>query len=195
MKTVINFIFLGSKITAGGDCHHEIERSLFFGRKAMINWDSILKSRDITFPTKACIVKAMVLSSNHVWMLELDHKEGWAPKNWCFWNAVLEKTLESPLDCKEIKPVNPKGNHFWIIFGRTDAEAPVLWPSDAKSQFIGKDPDAGKGWSKRRRGSREWDGQRASPMQWTWIWANSGRQWRIRTWHYINTISFGITEF
>ena len=81
-------------------------------------------------------------------MWELDHKEGWTLKNWCFWSAVLKKTLESPLDCKEIQPVNPKGNQLWIFIGRTDAEAEalILWPPDAKSQLIGKDPDAGKDW-------------------------------------------------
>ena len=85
-------------------------------------------------------------SSSHVWMWELDYKEGWAPKNWCFWTAVLEKTLESPLNCTEIKPVHPKGNQPWIFIGRTDAgaETPVLWPPDAKSWIIRKDPDAGK---------------------------------------------------
>ena len=90
----------------------------------------------------------------HLWILELDHKEGWMSKNWSFWTVVLKKTLESPLECKEIKPVNPKGNQSWIFIGRTDAEteAPVLWPSDAESRLIGKDPGAGKYWSKRRRG-------------------------------------------
>ena len=85
-------------------------------------------------------------STSHVWMWELDYKESWAPKNWCFWTVVLEKTLESPLDSKEIQPVNPKGNQPWIFIGRTDAEAPVLWPPDAKNWHIGKDPDAGKDW-------------------------------------------------
>ena len=87
-------------------------------------------------------------SSSHVWMWELNHKEGWVVNNWCFWIVVLEKSLESPLDCKEIKPVNPKGNQPWIIIGRTDAEseASVLWPPDTKSQLIRKDPDAGKDW-------------------------------------------------
>ena len=85
----------------------------------------------------------------------LDHKESWAPKNWCFWTVVLEKTLESPMDCKEIKQVNPKGNQSWIFIGRTDAEAetPILWPPDAKNWFIGKDPDAGKDW--RQKGMTE----------------------------------------
>ena len=88
----------------------------------------------------------------HVWMWEFDHKEGWAPKNWCFWTVVLEKTLEIPLGCKEIKPVNPKGNQPWIFIGRTDAEAeaPILCPPDAKGQFTGKDPDAGKDWKQEK---------------------------------------------
>ena len=87
-------------------------------------------------------------SNSHVWMWELDYKESWVLKNWCFWAVVLEKTLESPLDCKEIQPVHPKGNQSWIFIGRTDAEAetPILWPPDAKSWLIWKDPDAGKGW-------------------------------------------------
>ena len=90
-------------------------------------------------------------------MWELDHKEGWASKNWCFWTVVLEKTLESPLDCKEIKPVHPKGNRSWIFIGRTDAEAeaPVLWPPDWKSRLIRKDPDAGKDWRWEEKGTTE----------------------------------------
>ena len=96
-------------------------------------------------------------SSSHVWMWELDHKEGWALKNWCFWTVVLKKTLESPLDCKEIQPVHPKGKQFWIFIGRTDAkaEAPILWPPDAKNLFIGKDPDAGKDWRQEEKGMTE----------------------------------------
>ena len=99
--------FLGSKITEDGDCSHEIKRHLLLGRKAMTSLDRILKSRDITLLTKVHLVKAMVFPVV-MYRCELDHKEGWAPKNWCFWTVVLEKTLESPLDCKEIKPVNPK---------------------------------------------------------------------------------------
>ena len=94
-------------------------------------------------------------SSNHVWMWELDHKEGLEQKNWCFQTVVLEKTLESPLDSKEIKSVNPKGNRPWIFIGRTDAEAPILWPPDAKSWFIGKDPDTGKDWGQEKKGLTE----------------------------------------
>ena len=107
--------FLGSKITADGDCSHEIKRRLLLGRKVMINLESILKSRDITLPTKVRLVKTMVFSSSHVWMWELDYKESWAPKNWCFWTVVLEKTLESSLDCKEIqsilKEISPE---YWL---------------------------------------------------------------------------------
>ena len=93
--------------------------------------------------------------SNHVWMGELDHKEGWVLKNWCFLTVVLEKNLESPLNCKEIKPVNPEGNQSWIFIGRTDAEAPILWPPDMKSWLIGKDPDAGKDWGQEEKGMTE----------------------------------------
>ena len=153
MQTVSDFIFLGSNITADGDCSHEIKRRLLLGRKAMTNLDSILKSRDITLLTKVHLVKAVVF---HTWLLmwELDYKETWEPKNWRFWTVGLEKTLESPLDCKEIKPVNPKGNQSWIFTGRTDteAEAPILWPPDGKNWFTGEDPDAGKDWGRRRRG-------------------------------------------
>ena len=102
METVTDFIFLGFKITADGDCSHEMKRFLFLGRKGMTNLDSILKSRDITLPTKICLVKAVVFSSRHIWIWELECKESWAPKNWCFWTVVLERTLVSPLDCKEI---------------------------------------------------------------------------------------------
>ena len=147
METVADFILGGSKIAADGECSHEIKWHLLLGRKVMINLDSILKSRDITLPTKVHLVKQSYgFSSSHVWMWELDYKESWAPKNWCSWTVVLEKTLESPLDNKEIEPVHPKGNQFWIFIGRTDAEAetPILWPPDMKNWLIGKDPDAGK---------------------------------------------------
>ena len=93
-------------------------------------------------------------SSGHVWMWELDHSS-WVPKNWCFWTVVLEKTLESPLDCKEIQPVHPKGDQSWMFTGRTDAEIPILWPPDAKSWLIGKDPDAGKDWGQEEKGTTE----------------------------------------
>ena len=108
------------------NCSQEIKRLLLLGRKAMTNLDSMLKSRDITLPTKVRLVKTMIFSISYVWMWELDHKEGWAPKNWCFWSLVLEKTLESPLDCKEIQPVHPKGNQSSVFTGRTDTEAETL---------------------------------------------------------------------
>ena len=102
------------------------------------------------FATKVHIVKAMAFPSSHIQMWELDHKEGWALKNWCFRIVVLEKTLESPLDCKEIQPVHPKGDQSWVFIGRTEAEAPILWPHGVKSQLIGKDPDAGKDWGQEK---------------------------------------------
>ena len=97
-------------------------------------------------------------SSSHVWMWELDHKKSWVPKNWCFWTVVLEKTLESPLDCMEVKPVHPKGNQSCLFFGRIDAEAEasILWPSDAKNWLTGKDPDAGKDWRQEERARMRW---------------------------------------
>ena len=127
VETVADFVFWGSQITADGDCSCEIKRRLLLGRKVMTNLDSILKSRDITLPTKVHIVKAMVFPVV-LWMWELVYKESWVPKNWCFWIVVLEKTLESPLDCKEIQPVHAKGDQSWVFIGRTDAEAetPVL---------------------------------------------------------------------
>ena len=130
------------------------QRWLLLGRKAMTNLDGILKSRDITLPTKVHLVKAMVFSSSHVWMWELDYKESWALKNWYFWIVVLEKTLESPLDCMEIQPVHPKGNQFWIFIGRTDAEAeaPILWLPDVKNWLIEKDPVAGQDWRQEEKG-------------------------------------------
>ena len=146
-------IFLGPKITTDGDCNHEIKRLLFLGRKYITNLGSILKSRDNTLLTKVRLVKAVVFSRSHIWMWELDRKESWALKNWCFWTMVLEKTLESPLDCKEIKPVNPKGNQSWMFIGRTDAEAeaPILWPPDAKN-WLRKTLMLGKIEGGRRRG-------------------------------------------
>ena len=114
METVTDFIFLGSKITMDSDCSHEIKRCLLLGRKAMTNVDNILKSRDY-FANKGLYSQSYGFSSSHVWKWELDHKEGWALKNWCFWVVVLEKTLESPLDCKKIQPVNHKGTQSWIF--------------------------------------------------------------------------------
>ena len=123
----------------------------------MTNLDSVLKS--CHFADKGPDSQSYGFSSSHVWMWELAHKEGWVLKNWCFWTVVLEKMLETPLDCKEIKPVNPKGNQPWIFIGRTDSEAesPILWPPDA-SWLTEKDPDAWKDWAGGEEGDRGWDG-------------------------------------
>ena len=155
-ETVADFIFLGPKITADGDCSHEIKRHLLLGRKVMTNLDSILKSRDY-FANKSPSSQGYGFSSSHVWMWELDYKESWAPKNWCFWTVVLEKSLESPLDCKEIQPVHPKGYQSWVFIGKTDVETetPIVWPPDAKSWLIGKDPDAGKYWGQEEKRATE----------------------------------------
>ena len=143
LEAVTDFIFLGSKIITDSDCSHEIKRSLFLGRKVMINLDSILKSRDVTLPTEVHLVKAMVFP------VVMYGCESWtikktAPKNWCFWTMVLGKTLESSLDSKEISPVHPKGNQSWIFIGRTDA--------DAKNWVIWKASDAGKDWRQEKKG-------------------------------------------
>ena len=112
-----------------------------------------IKKQRHDFDNKNPSSQSYGISSSHIWMWELDYKESWVPKNWCFWTVVLEKTLESPLDCKEIKPVNPKGNQSWIFFGRTDTEAPLLWPLDAKNWLTGKDPDPGKDWRQEQKGT------------------------------------------
>ena len=145
-------IFWASKITADGDCSYETKRCLLLGRKVMTNLDSVLKIIDITLPTKVCLVKAMVFR------VVMYGRESWTIKKAEHQRTVvLEKTLESPLDCKEIKPVNPKGNQPWIFIGRTDAEAeaPILWPHNEKNWlFIGKDPDAEQDW-RREKGTTE----------------------------------------
>ena len=115
-----------------------------------------IKKQRCQFADKGSYSQSYGFSSNHVWMWELNHKEGWALKNWCFWTVMLEKTLESPLDSKEIKPVNSKESQPWIFTGRTDTEAPILWPSDVQSQLTGKDPDAGKDWRQRKKGTAEY---------------------------------------
>ena len=145
-----------SKITADSNCSHEIKRHLLLGRKAMTNLNIVLKSRDITLPPKS-YNQSYDFSSSHVRMWELDHKEGWVPKNWHFRTVVLEKTLESPSDCKEVQPVHPKGDQSWVFIGKTDAEAetPIPWPSDVKNWLIWKDPDAGKDWRWEEKGTRE----------------------------------------
>ena len=150
-KRCQTLLFGGSKITADGDCSHGIKRRLLLGRKVMTNLDSICKSRDITLPTKVRLVKAMFFP------VVVYGCESWALKNWCFWTVVLEKTPESPLDCKEIQPVHFEGDQPWDFFGRTDAKAetPVLWPPHVKSWLIGKDSDAGRDWGQDKKGTTE----------------------------------------
>ena len=144
----------------------------------MANLDSILKSRDITLPTKVCLVKAMVLPvvmyGYESWTNSLN-RESWAPKHWCFWTVVLEKTLESPLACKKIQPVNAKGSQSWIFIGRTDAELQYTWHEELTRL---KRPWC---WKRLKAGGegdhRGWDGRMASPTQWTWVWVDSGSWW------------------
>ena len=172
--------FLGGvlKITPESDCSHEIKRRLLLGRKAMKNLDSILKSRDIVLPT-GLSSQSYGFSSSHVWIWELDYKKSWASKNWCFWTVVLMKTLESPLDCKEIKPVSPKENQSWIFIS-TDAEAetPILWPPNAESWLIGKDPYSVKDWWQEEKGPTEDEiGWMESPTLWTWVSVSSWKWW------------------
>ena len=147
------FPFPSSKITADGDCSHEIRGWFLLGRKARTNLDSVLKSRDITLLTKVCIVKATVFPVVTYGCWELDHREGRMPKNWCLRTVVLEKAPESPLDNKEIKPVNLKGDQSRIFTRRTDAEpeAPVFWSFDAPRRLTGKVLDAGKDWGKKKK--------------------------------------------
>ena len=155
VETVPDFILGGSKISGDGVCSHEIERHLFLGRKTITILDSVLKSRG--FASKGPYSQSNGFSSSHVWMWELDHKEVWTSKDWCFWTVVLEKTLESPLDCKKIQPVSLKENQSWIFIGRTDAEAeaPILWPPDAKSWLVRKVSDAGKDWGQEEKRTTE----------------------------------------
>ena len=150
----------------------------------MTNLDGILKSRDITLSTKVRLVKAIVFPVV-MYGFRVDCEESWAPKNWCFWTVVLEKTLGSPLDCKEIQPVHPKGDQLWVFIGRTDveAEAPIIWPPHATSWLIGKDHVAGRYWGLEEKETTEkgddwgWDGWMASPTRWTWVWVNSRSWW------------------
>ena len=152
-------LFFGgdSKITANGDCSHEIKKNKTNKqtKKTLAPWKKSydqprqhIKKQRYDFANECPCSQSYGFSTSHVWMWELDYKESWAPKNLCFWAVVLEKTLESPLNFKEIQPVHPKGDQSWVFIGRTDAEieAPILWPPDAKRWLIGKDHDAGKDW-------------------------------------------------
>ena len=139
-----------------------------------------IKKQKHYFANKGPSSQSYGFFSSHVWMWELDYKESWVPKNWDFWTLVLEKTLESPLESKEIQPVHSKGDQSCVFIGRTDAEAeaPILWPPDARNWLIWKDPDAGKDWRQGGEGdSRGWEGWMASPTLWMWVWVNSGSWW------------------
>ena len=140
----------------------------------------VIASREKGKSNKGPSSQSYGFSSSHVWMWELDYIESWVLKNWCFWTVVPEKTLENPLDCTEIQPVHPKGNQSWIFIGRTDAEAetPILWPPGAKNWLIWKDPDAGKDWRWKEKGTTGDElGLMASLTQWTWVSVNSGSWW------------------
>ena len=156
METLADFNFLGSKITVDCDCSHEI-KTLAPWKKSYDKHRQHIKKAKHHFPHKGPSSQSYGFSSSHVWMWELDHKEGLAPKYWRFRIMVVEKTLKSPLDCKEIKPVNSKGNQPWIFIRRTDAkaEASILWPPDVKSQLIGKNTDAVKNWRQKEKGPAE----------------------------------------
>ena len=146
MESVTGFIFLGSKITVDSDCSHEIKKDAPW-KKSYDKPRLCIEKQRHHFANKDSSHQSYGFSSSHVWMWELDHKKGWTLKIWHFQTVVLEKTLERPLDSKEIKAVkNPKGNQAWIFIGRTDAEAPILWPPHEKSQLVQKNPDAKKDW-------------------------------------------------
>ena len=177
-ETMSDFIFLGSKITADGDCSHEIKRCLLLWRKVMTNPDSILKKRHY-FANKGLSSQGYGFSSRHVWMWESDYKESWVPKNWCFWIVVLERSLQSPLDCKEIKPVHPKGNQSWIF-----NEGLML---KLKLQYFGhlmqrvdsleKTLMLGGIGGRRKRGQQRMRWLDGITNWWTWVWVDSGSWW------------------
>ena len=157
IKSGSSLKFLGSKITADGDCNHEIKRHLLLGKKSYDQPTQHIKKQRHHFSDKRLYSQRYGFSSSHVQKWKLDHKEGWAPKNWCLQTVVLEKTLESSLDRKEIKWVNPKGNQPWILNGRTDAKAkaPIFWPTDMKGWLTGKYSDAEKDWCQEEKGVTE----------------------------------------
>ena len=176
-KQWMTLFLLGSKITADGEYSHEINLLVPWKKNYDQRRQHIKKQR-YYFAIKGPSSQGYGFSSSHVWMLELDYKESSVQKNWWFWTAVLEKTLESPLDCKEIQPVHLKGNLSWMFIGRTDVEAenPIFWPPDAKSWLFEKTLTLGKIEGRRRKGWG-WDDLMASPTQWTWVWVNSRSWW------------------
>ena len=178
MERLTDFIFLISKITADGDCCHEIKRHLLLGRKSMTNLDSILKSRD-DFADKGPSTQSYGFSNSHVWMWELDHK----PELWRIYSFELwcwRRLLRAPWTAKKLKPVNLKGNQSWIFaeWADVEAKAPIFWPPDVKNWQHWKRPWCWEGLKVGGDGAeREWDGWMASPTQWAWVWASSGSWW------------------
>ena len=178
VEAVSDYIFLGSKITADGDWSHEIKKCLLLGRKVMTSLDSILKSRDITLPRNVHLVKAWFFQWSCM-DVRVNLEESWVQKNWCFWTMVLEKTLESPLECKDIQPVHPKGYQSWEFIGRTfaEAETPVLWSPYVKSWLIGKASEVPRDWGHRRRGQQRMSWLDGISDSMDKVWVNSGSLW------------------
>ena len=178
METVTDFIFGGG---LQNHCRWWLQP---WNEKTLVPWkksyDQPGQNLKNYFVNKGPSSQSYGFSSNHVWMWELDYKESWVLKNWCFWTVVLEKTIESPLDYKEIQPVSPKGNQSWVFIGRTNAEAemPILWPPDVKNWLVWKDPDAGKDWRLEEKGTTEDEmlGWHLWTL-WTWVWVSSGSWW------------------
>ena len=181
VETVTDFYFWGLQ----NDCRWWLQpwnsKMLAPWKKSYDQLRQHIKKQRHYFADKGPSSQSYGFSRSNEWMWELDYKESWVPKNWCFWTVVLEKTLGSPLDCKEIQPVHFKGNQSWKFFGRTDGEAetPTLWPPDVKNWLIWKDPDAGKDWRQEEKGTTqdEMAGWHASLTRCTWVWVNSGSWW------------------
>ena len=179
VETVTYFILGGSKITADGDCSHEIKRNLLLGRKVSTNLDSILKWRDLFFAQKGTSSQSYGFSSSHVWMWELDYKQSWVLKNWCVWTVVLEKTFQSPLDCKETQPVHLKeispecSLEGLMLKLKLQYSGHLMWRTDSLEKTLSWERLKARG----EGDDRSWDGWMASLTQWTWIWVNSGSWW------------------
>ena len=193
LETVSDFIFGGSKITADGDCSHQSKRRLLLGRKVMTNLNSILKSRDITLPTKVHLVKA-VFPSSHVWMWDLDYKESWAQKNWCFWAVVLEKTLESPWTARRSNQSILKGNSPEYSLEGLILKLKLQYFGHliVKNWLIWKDPDAGKDWGQEEKGTTEdeiigWHHQLNGHEFLQALGVGDGQGTQGRVWHYWTT--------
>ena len=170
METVREFILRAPKSLKMGTAAMKLKDACSWEEKLWLRRQHIKKQRNY-FTNKGPSNQGYGFSGSHVWMWELDYKESWVLKNWCFWTVVLQKTLESPLDCKEIQPVHPTGNQSWTFIGRTDAEAetPILWPPDWKRPWCWERLKVGG-----EGGNRGWDGWMASPIRWTWVWASFG---------------------